>query len=124
MESKICYVAGPYTAPDSLQIESNILEAKFAVREVIDAGMIPLAPTLCTARFDWYMPDVCAEWWYGATLELLKRCDAIWLFGHWEKSVGAKLEVKYAFEHGMPIYEHGKQLDGPAWAALGMQILK
>ena len=105
--AKICYVAGPYSNDDALEIEQNILDAKKAACEVILAGMIPLAPTLNSARFDWYMPEVPVGWWYDATLELLKRCDAIWMFGDWQNSKGAVAEHEWAKANGLRVFPEG-----------------
>ena len=107
MNKKVCYIAGPYSNPDPLEIERNILDAAVAMRDVITAGMVPLAPTLNSARFDWYMPELPVEYWYEATMELLKRCDAIWMFGDWQKSKGARAELEWALDNGMKVFYGG-----------------
>ena len=107
MDKKVCYIAGPYSNSDRLQIEQNILDAKRAMRDVIGVGMIPLAPTLNSARFDWYMPALPVEYWYEATLELLKRCDAIWMFGDWRNSKGATAEWEWAKANGLRVFPEG-----------------
>lgn len=37
-------------------------------------------------------------------LEILKRCDAIYMLNNWQDSVGAKLELTKAQEVGLEIY--------------------
>jgi hypothetical protein len=57
------------------------------------------------------MPDVDVEFWYEATMELLKRCDAIWMFGDWRNSKGAVAEFEWATTNGLQVFIDGKELD-------------
>jgi hypothetical protein len=36
-------------------------------------------------------------------LEILKRCDELWLCGRWFASKGCRIEVKFARQHDIPI---------------------
>lgn len=47
--------------------------------------------------------------------EMLKRCDELWLCKGWENSKGCMLEVVYAHEHNIPIY----QLEDGTWTLQG-----
>lgn len=86
---KVIYVAGPYRARTAVGVGLNILRARRAALFVWQHGGVALCPHLNTAFFDGHAPD---ETWLKGDLELLKRCEAVWLIGGWTRSVGAITE--------------------------------
>ncbi len=100
---KLVYIAGRYRAPTGWQIDQNIQRAREFGAEVAKMGAMPLVPHANTAHYDGLNTD---EFWLAGTLELLKRCDAVMLIPNWEASSGARAEVAYAQENGIPTFQH------------------
>lgn len=98
------YIAGPYRAKSGWLVELNIRRAEMIAFQVIGAGAVPVCPHTMFRFFNGIKTD---EFWINATLELLKRCDAILLLNEWEHSEGSRGERAYALDHNMPIfYQH------------------
>lgn len=107
---KIIYVAGKYTGqthgPESyVEISRNILTAREWAIKIMELGnCVTFTPHLNSA----HMEIDCkksAEFWYEADLEILRRCDAVFLLPNWKESVGAKKEREVALASGMPVFE-------------------
>jgi len=103
----VVYIAGPFRAPDAWGIETNIREAECLGLEIARAGAIPLIPHSMLRYFQGTLPD---HFWLDATLELLRRCDALLLGPRWKESAGAREELNEAKVLGMPFleYEHAR----------------
>jgi hypothetical protein len=95
----VVYVAGKFTGKTAWDVECNIRKAETLGLEVSRLGCSPLIPHTNT-RF--FMGEGTYEFWIQATLALLTRCDCIITTDDWEQSSGARGEVKYANEHGIP----------------------
>jgi hypothetical protein len=52
------------------------------------------------------------EYWLGATMELLRRCDTVLMLSGWSTSSGSKAEKEEALRLGLPI------LRLPTWESL------
>lgn len=98
---KVAYVAGPYRAanPDGTQnafrIQQNIMAALFQALEVWKLGHAALCPHANTMFFQHAAPDAV---FLDGDIELLRRCDCIVTIPGWERSSGARHEVKVAQE--------------------------
>lgn len=44
------------------------------------------------------------EDWLRVDFAMLDACDAVFLLPNWEDSMGAKLEIAYAFKHGKEVF--------------------
>lgn len=98
------YVAGPYRAKSGWLVELNIRRAEMVAFQVAECGAVPVCPHTMFRFFNGTQTD---GFWINATLELLKRCDAILLLNDWEYSEGSRGERDYALKHNMPIfYQH------------------
>lgn len=104
---KCIYIAGPFSAPTAWKIEQNVRRAEEAGYLVAQLGAVPLIPHANTRFFH---GDQSPEFWYAATLELLKRADAVLLVEGWERSPGARLEREKALAKGMPVFEKAADL--------------
>lgn len=97
---KVVYVAGPFSGKDGWEVAENVHRAERLAREVTRLGAAPLTPHSIGARMDG--TETC-EFWVAATLEMMRRCDAVVLTDDWERSAGARGEVDDAGRHGIPV---------------------
>jgi hypothetical protein len=99
----VVYVAGPFSAKDRAGVQRNIANAEAVGLEVAKMGAIPLIPHANTSHpnFEAIQPY---EWWIAATLELLRRCDALVTVPGWERSSGARGEVLEAATMSIPVF--------------------
>lgn len=109
------YVAGPFTAPNDEQIETNILAAEVVASEVISRTyrIVCVVPHSLGRTFK--RGPGSPDYWYRATLSLLTRCDALLLVPGWEDSKGTRAEVAWCREHGVPVFHEVDEL--LAWAS-------
>ena len=87
------YVAGPYSLGDPVQ---NTRRALWVADQLAGMGVVPIVPHL-SLTWDLVFPKP-PSFWYAYTLELLKRCDAIYRVPG--KSRGADDEMAYAEQAG------------------------
>jgi hypothetical protein len=97
--NKVIYVAGKYTG----DIESNIKLAREYSIKIWEIGFTAFTPHLNSSHFD----DDCNCTWKDymiAYLEILSRCDAIFMLPGWEDSKGALMEYNFAKENNIEIF--------------------
>jgi len=97
---KVIFISGAYRAPNTLEIEHNIRHAEAAAIELWKQGWAAYCPHKNTAHFDGICSD---ETWLEGNLEILSRCDAIYMLREWENSQGARAELHLAKEHNLEI---------------------
>lgn len=98
---KTIYIAGPYRAATPWAVEQNIRAAEAYILPLAEKGYAVLCPHTMTRGFDGTMTD---EYWLAATLELMRRCDAVFVVpGSWD-SEGALGEMREACRLGLPVY--------------------
>src|SRR5574337_1733709 len=104
-EPPIIYIAGKFRGTTPWDVECNIREAEFWGLFVAQHGGIPLIPHTMFRHFDGSLPD---EFWLSATMDLLRRCDALYLIPNWTESRGAIAERAEAERLNLPIREANK----------------
>lgn len=106
-KTPLIYIAGPYAASVLRTLEANIRVARAAAEYVLAAGGYPVTPHLLTGGMEDIpgMPRRPDEYYYAATLELLRRCDAVLLLPDWRQSRGAVAEHAEAQRLGLPVYD-------------------
>lgn len=115
---KVLYIAGKYSGPthDSrsyMDIERNILVAReYAIKAMQQGEIVALTPHLNSYHMELDF-TVSQDYWYRADLELLKRCDGIFMLPNWKDSWGAKIEHEFAQANGIPIFYELEELK--AW---------
>ncbi len=105
---KVIYIAGPYRDKrGEWYVVQNIRAAEDAAVFVWQSGGVALCPHKNTALFGGAADDSV---WLKGDLELLRRCDAIFLVPGWESSSGTQAEVKFAAQQDIPILETDSEL--------------
>ena len=97
----VVYVAGPFRAKNSWDMEQNIRRAEELALEVWRAGFACICPHVNTRFFQGAAPDSV---WLEGDLAILKKCDVILMTPDWKRSSGATEEREYARQQGMPVY--------------------
>jgi hypothetical protein len=105
---KLIYTAGPYTASTRWDVEKNIRDAEEIAYRIIKMGAFPVCPHANCRYFEGLQTP---EFWYKGTLTLMKKCDAVMLFGDWINSEGAVKEYKAALWECIPIFNSLARLD-------------
>jgi hypothetical protein len=99
---KLIYIAGKYRGKCPNDIHNNIEVARQHSIKLWEQGYAVVCPHLNTAFMDGACDDSV---WLNGDLEILKRCDAIYMLPNWQESVGATNELKLAKKLGLEILE-------------------
>ena len=100
---KVIYIAGKYKDErGEFYVRMNIREAERVALFCWRNGAVAICPHKNTAGFGgaFGIPD---ETWLKGDLEIIKWCDAVYAINNWIDSSGAKQEIKYAEELGIPV---------------------
>jgi hypothetical protein len=95
------YIAGPYSGEDGWEIACNVHRAEALAREVVRLGAAPITPHSIGARM---AGTETYEFWCLATMEMMRRCDAVMFTVGWEMSKGARGEHREATRLQMPCF--------------------
>ena len=100
---KVIYVAGKYRAETEWELIENIRHAEVVASNLWGRGWSVICPHKNTAHFGGLMenPEDDHLLWLKGDLEMLKRCDAIYMLSNWQTSTGAMLELEEAQKHGL-----------------------
>lgn len=98
---KLVYIAGPYRGQNEYVVERNRRRAEAMMMNIAAAGHAPLCPHTMTRYCDGTITD---EYWLSATMEMLRRCDAMVCCEGWEDSDGTAAEIEEAYRLGIPVY--------------------
>jgi len=101
VKPKLVYVAGKYSAPSPYLVQRNIDHARYYAQEIALLGGYPVTPHLTTAHFDGIQTY---DWWCDTTLELMRRCDAVFMLPAWGESKGARGEHMEALKLKLPVF--------------------
>jgi len=88
----------------------NIQKAREAAIQIWEAGYTALTPHLNTAHFEKDCKCSYKDYMTG-DIELLYRCDAIFMLDDWEDSNGANEEHNHALAEMMPVLFTIEQLN-------------
>ena len=107
------YLAGPYRSiadifalDGYITVDANINEARRWAARMAEAGIPYFCPHLNSAHMEVIVPEVPPAFWLDMDLEVLSHAAALFLIPGWRESKGARAELAYAQEVGMPIYTH------------------
>ncbi len=100
---KVCYIAGKLTGANNFEIARNVRAAEEAGLVVAEMGVMPLIPHVNTGMT--FFGCLEERFWYDGTLELLRRCDCVYMVPGWETSKGARAEREEARRLKLPVFE-------------------
>ena len=95
LRNVVIYIAGPYRADTIYKLKKNIERAEEIAMKLWKAGFSVICPHKNTAFFDGELSD--DNWMIGG-LEILQRCDAMFLTKGWEGSKGSVKEHEYCVD--------------------------
>jgi len=98
---KVVYVAGPFRAANDFEVDVNIRRAEEVGLEAAKLGCSVVIPHANTRNFHHHMPEPVM---LDATLELMRRCDALILVEGWQDSQGTRDEMCEASFLGIPVF--------------------
>ena len=101
---KVVYIAGAFRAKTQWGIMQNVRKAEDASLKLWKLGFAVICPHTMTQHFQNECPD---KVWLDGCIELLKRCDAIYLTDGWLESEGSLVEYKLARELGLVVIGSG-----------------
>jgi len=102
--NKLLYVAGPYSG----DTEANIAMAEEVSIGLIRNGFHVYTPHKNLSGYEQYEEDgIGYETWMDMDLDILSRCDAIYVMLNSERSVGVQKELEFARKNKIPIFHEG-----------------
>ena len=112
---KVIYIAGPFRAKTAWEIECNVRRAEEAAAMlVMRFGLMPLIPHANTRYFHGMGSD--ESFWLEGTMEMMRRCDGVYLIDGWEASSGSRAEKAEAEGRGIPVFTSRDHAEVGAWA--------
>ena len=98
-QKKLVYVIGAYSG----DVKKNIEIAEGVSIALIYAGYHVITPHKNTAGYEQYENDIITyQTWIDMDLNILSRCDAIFIMESAKNSKGSQIEIAFAKEHGIP----------------------
>ena len=98
MYPPLIYVAGAYAG----DVSANIIKAERVSIALIRNGWHVFTPHKNTAGYENY-DDIPKSTWLEEDLNILARCDALYVMDNWRTSPGTKGEIAAAQELGLLI---------------------
>lgn len=98
--TKLIYVAGPLRG-NLIKKWWNIYKAKRIAELFWRHGIAVYSPHLNSG---WLNTPETDEFVLPANIDIMGRCDALYIMKNWRKSKGTKLEIRAAIGYKMPIF--------------------
>ena len=95
---KLIFVSGPYQGKTINETFDNIIKARAAAYKLWQQGYAVICPHMNSAFMDGANIDATCQMFYDGDLEMLGRCDAIYMMQGWRESVGSRKEYQQAIE--------------------------
>ena len=101
--NKLLYIVGAYSG----DIQSNIKEAEKVSINLIANGFHVITPHKNTSGYEKYEDgNITYETWIDMDIDILSRCDAVYVMQNSKNSNGAFREIDFARKNNIPlIYE-------------------
>jgi len=94
----LIYVAGPYRG----NVEANVRNAELNAAKLALGGLSFICPHSNGHPHD--ALGLSDQYWIDMTLEIMRRCDAVFVVGNWRDSEGTLGEIKEAYKLGKPVF--------------------
>tara|TARA_Y100000034_G_scaffold28948_1_gene34802 strand:+ start:169 stop:567 length:399 start_codon:yes stop_codon:yes gene_type:complete len=103
----VVYVAGKYYDEGEWETFQNIRKAEIIAAKLWPKKIAPICPHKNTENF-----GSIATWgeFMAGSIAILNRCDALMTVDNWKNSKGAKMEVEFAQNEGIPIFHNLEDL--------------
>ena len=98
---RVIYIAGAYRAQTEWGITQNIRKAEKRALELWRNGFAVICPHKNTQGWNGSMDD---RVFLDGCLDILKKCDCIFMLDNWKTSKGSVEEHELAVQIGIPIY--------------------
>ncbi len=103
MRPCLVYLSGPITARHGFTIEENVASALNVYWQCLKANIPAFCPHL-SATFPTAHVDIPYETWMAFDFAVIARCTHILMLPRWGDSDGAKRELAYAVDCGLPVF--------------------
>lgn len=103
---KLVYIAGAITSTTSYGMKRNLIHAELAAVKLMKRGYSVICPHKNTENLGGIFSrnlDKDFQKWMERDLEILSRCDKVYMLKGWRSSRGAKIEYQKAKELGLEI---------------------
>lgn len=108
MKIRPVYVAGRFRDSSPWLVHQNAIVAEQRAAIVTRyEGLVAVCPHLLTKNLDSLRDE---RYWCEATLEIMRRCDALFVGPGWEDSRGTLAEIREALQIGKPVFFEENQL--------------
>ena len=103
---KVIYVSGKYRADTPEGVDENIAKARAVAINLWKSGWAVICPHMNTAKM-----NIDSDIILDGDIEILSRCDAVYMLDGWWESEGAVKEFMYAEKHDMDILQAPESID-------------
>jgi len=103
LKTKVIYIAGQYSGKTINDTFENIIRARRAAYRLWNQGYACICPHTNSMFMDGEDIDATREMFIRGDLEILSRCDAIYMLKNWRASRGAIMEHTEAQLLGLEI---------------------
>lgn len=101
----LLYVAGAYKSYGVNGVLLNIKKAEMVSIALIRNGWYVFTPHKNTAGYEQYHDDVLnKQTWIDMDINILERCDVLYVMDNWKESKGSHAEIAYAAWFGIPTF--------------------
>ena len=100
---RLIFISGRYRAKTEEEKRANIWHALRVSVRLWELGFFVICPHLNTANFEFYT-DLDESVWLEGGLEMLSRCDCVFMLSNWRQSKGAVVEYNLACKLGKEIF--------------------
>jgi len=95
---KLIFVSGKYQGKTINETFENIIKARAAAYKLWQQGYAVICPHMNSAFMDGESMGATCQMFYDGDIEILGRCDAIYMLKDWKESTGARAEYQQAIE--------------------------
>ena len=97
----LVYVAGAYSG----DVAANIARAEAVSIALIRNGWHVFTPHKNTSGYEKYEDgNITKDTWIEMDMNILSRCDLMYVMDNWWISDGTKVEMKFAVAHDIPVF--------------------